>query len=360
MDSGFETQLAPALLAWWSLHGRRDLPWQQNPSPYRVWVSEIMLQQTQVATVARYYDTFMAAFPDVQALADAPADEVLHRWSGLGYYARARNLHRAAQLVRDQYGGIVPADFAALVALPGIGRSTAGAILALASGQRHAILDGNVKRVLARVFRVEGLPGESAVQRELWTLAERCTPTQYVAQYTQAIMDLGASVCARRKPACQLCPLRDGCLAYAAGLTEQLPARKLAKARPLRSCVLLLCTRADDGTVLLERRTETGIWGGLWSLPEISSIDTAGEWCSLQLGVAPEDLQVRPVLRHGFTHFDLDITPVECRLACVPLRAMESDRWLWYNKTAPAKVGLAAPVTRLIESLPVGAPSGAI
>ncbi|MBM4221296.1 MAG: A/G-specific adenine glycosylase, partial [Gammaproteobacteria bacterium] len=310
MDSGFETRLAPLLLAWWDRHGRKDLPWQQNPTPYRVWVSEIMLQQTQVATVQGYYDRFMQAFPDVQALADARADEVLHRWSGLGYYARARNLHRAAQGVRDQHGGVVPTGFDSLSALPGIGRSTAGAILALSTGQRHAILDGNVKRVLARVFGIAGVPSESAVQRELWTLAERCTPVQRVAHYTQAIMDLGASVCTRRKPACAQCPLREGCQAYAAGLAEQLPARKPARARPLRNCVLLLCARAD-GAVLLERRADTGIWGGLWGLPEISSIDAAAEWCSAQFGSVPELQRVRPVLRHGFTHFDLDITPVE-------------------------------------------------
>jgi A/G-specific adenine glycosylase len=350
MKTDFTKHLATDLLAWWDRYGRHDLPWQQQPTPYRVWVSEIMLQQTQVATVVRYYDLFMQTFPDVQALADALPDEVLHRWSGLGYYARARNLHRAAQRVRDQHGGVVPTDFDALSALPGIGRSTAGAILALSGGQRHAILDGNVKRVLARVFRVAGAPAESGVQRELWALAERCTPELRVAHYTQAIMDLGAAVCTRRKPACDACPLRGNCLAHAEGLTEQLPARKPAKARPLRSCVLLLCARAD-GAVLLERRADTGIWGGLWGLPEISAVDVAGEWCSAQFGIAPEKLQVRAVLRHGFTHFDLDITPVECHLTGVPLRAMESDRWLWYNKTAPAKVGLAAPVTKLIESL---------
>jgi A/G-specific adenine glycosylase len=350
MQTDFAEHLAAGLLVWWDQHGRKDLPWQQNPTPYRVWVSEVMLQQTQVMTVARYYDTFMQAFPDVQSLAAATADEVLHRWSGLGYYARARNLHRAAQRVRDQHGGVVPTDFEALSALPGIGRSTAAAILALSAQQHHAILDGNVKRVLARVFRIEGVPSESVVQRELWMLAERCTPAQRVAHYTQAIMDLGASVCTRRKPACAQCPLREGCQAQAAGLTEQLPVRKPAKARPLRHCVLLLCARAD-GAVLLERRADTGIWGGLWGLPEISSVDAAGEWCSAQFGIAPDQIHSRPVLRHGFTHFDLDITPVECRLAQVPLRAMESDRWLWYNKTAPAKVGLAAPVTRLIDSL---------
>jgi A/G-specific adenine glycosylase len=350
MKTGFTSQLAPLLLAWWDQHGRHDLPWQKNPTPYRVWVSEIMLQQTQVATVTRYYDTFMQAFPDVRTLADAPADEVLHRWSGLGYYARARNLHRAAQLVRDRHGGVVPTDFDALSALPGIGRSTAAAILALSANQHHAILDGNVKRVLARVFGIAGVPTEAAVQRELWTLAERCTPTQRVAHYTQAIMDLGASVCTRGKPACAPCPLRENCVALAAGLTAQLPARKPARARPLRHCVLLLCTRAD-GAVLLERRADTGIWGGLWGLPEVASVEAVGEWCSAQFGRAPGAQSVRPVFRHGFTHFDLDITPVECRLAHVPLRAMEGDRWLWYNRAAPARIGLAAPVTRLLESL---------
>ncbi|MBN8281052.1 MAG: A/G-specific adenine glycosylase, partial [Gammaproteobacteria bacterium] len=192
--AAFTSRLAPALLAWWDVHGRKDLPWQQDPTPWRVWVSEIMLQQTQVATVLRYYDAFLAAFPTVTALADADTDAVLHRWSGLGYYARARNLQRAARVVRDEHGGELPADFAALAALPGIGRSTAGAILALSRHQRHPILDGNVKRVLARVFRVEGYPGDTAVAKRLWDLAEQCTPAERVANYTQAIMDLGASL----------------------------------------------------------------------------------------------------------------------------------------------------------------------
>lgn len=350
----FAPRLAPALLAWWDRHGRKDLPWQQDPTPYRVWVSEIMLQQTQVATVLRYYAAFLASFPTVTALADADTDAVLHRWSGLGYYARARNLQRAARVIRDQHGGELPADFAALAALPGIGRSTAGAILALSRGQRHPILDGNVKRVLARVFRIEGYPGDTAVAKRLWDLADQCTPAERVANYTQAIMDLGASLCARAKPACGLCPLQSGCLASRAGVAASLPTRKPAKARPRKATVVLLCVR-PDGAVLLERRPEAGIWGGLWGLPEVGDLDAAPGWCAAALGTAPVSQVVRPVLQHGFSHFDLDMLPVELRLpaapAGAPLRAMEDDRWLWYKKDAPARVGLAAPTAKLLSSL---------
>jgi A/G-specific adenine glycosylase len=350
MNAEFAPRLAPALLAWWDTHGRKDLPWQRDPTPYRVWVSEIMLQQTQVATVLRYYDTFIAAFPDVRALADAPSDAVLHRWSGLGYYARARNLHRAAQRVRDEHGGAVPTDFDTLATLPGIGRSTAGAILCLAAGQRHPILDGNVKRVLARVFRVAGYPGDTAVAKQLWSLAGQCTPTGRAANYTQAIMDLGASLCARRKPACTQCPLAAGCLAHRDGIAEQLPARKPAKARPRKATVVMICVR-PDGAVLLERRPDAGIWGGLWGLPETSSIEGVAGWCATAFGAAPESQRVRPVLQHGFSHFDLDMTPVELRVAAAPARVMEGDRWLWYKTDAPAQVGLAAPIAKLLSSL---------
>ncbi|MEO8444785.1 MAG: A/G-specific adenine glycosylase [Gammaproteobacteria bacterium] len=350
MNPDFALRLAPALLAWWDLHGRKDLPWQQDPTPYRVWVSEIMLQQTQVATVLRYYGTFIAAFPDVRALADAEPDAVLHRWSGLGYYARARNLHRAARLVRDEHGGRVPTAFDTLASLPGIGRSTAGAILSLADQQRHPILDGNVKRVLARVFRVEGYPGETAVARQLWSLAEQCTPAGRVANYTQAIMDLGASLCARRKPACPLCPLAEGCAAHEAGVAADLPHRKPPKARPRKATVVLICVR-PDGAVLLERRPDAGIWGGLWGLPETASVDGAAGWCATAFGAAPLEQHVRPVLQHGFSHFDLDMTPVELRVPALPGAVMEGDRWLWYRTDAPAAVGLAAPIAKLLAAL---------
>ncbi|MEO8224141.1 MAG: A/G-specific adenine glycosylase [Gammaproteobacteria bacterium] len=350
MNTDFAARLAPALLAWWDVHGRKDLPWQQDPTPYRVWVSEIMLQQTQVATVLRYYDAFLAAFPDVLALANTEQDAVLHRWSGLGYYARARNLHRAARQVRDEHAGRVPTDFDALAGLPGIGRSTAGAILSLADHQRHPILDGNVKRVLARVFRIEGYPGETAVAKRLWSLAEECTPAARVANYTQAIMDLGASLCARRKPACPLCPLAEGCAAHRAGVAADLPERKPPKARPKKATVVLICVR-PDGAVLLERRPDAGVWGGLWGLPETASIEGAAGWCAATLGAAPASQLVRPVLQHGFSHFDLEMTPVELRVPEPPARVMDTDRWLWYRTDAPAEVGLAAPVAKLLANL---------
>jgi A/G-specific adenine glycosylase len=337
------------LLAWWDRHGRHDLPWQREPTPYRVWVSEIMLQQTQVATVERYYDRFIAAFPDVVALADATPDEVLHAWSGLGYYTRARNLHRAAQIVRDEHGGEVPREFAALAALPGIGRSTAGAILALACGQRHAILDGNVKRVLSRLYRIEGSPVSPAVQRQLWALAVENTPEARVADYTQAIMDLGATLCTRRRPACPRCPLAGRCEANRAGIAEALPAAKPRRARPARATVVML-VRAGPSRVLLEKRPQTGIWGGLWGLPEIATLEEVGGWCAQRFGQAPREVRVRPVLRHGFTHFDLAMTPVEVEIGPV-LQALDGDRWLWYDVAEPARVGLAAPVTKLLNSL---------
>jgi A/G-specific adenine glycosylase len=346
----YRPRLATDLLAWWDRHGRKDLPWQRDPTPYRVWVSEVMLQQTQVATVTRYYDRFLAAFPDVVALANAPDDAVLHHWSGLGYYARARHLHRAARVVRDQHGGAVPTDFATLAALPGIGRSTAGAILALSSGQRHPILDGNVKRVLARVFHVAGYPGDTAVAKRLWELAEACTPATRVAHYTQAVMDLGAALCARARPACGLCPLADGCQARAAGVAATLPGRKPPKARPRRATTLVLARR-PDGAVLLERRPPTGVWGGLWGFPEAESPAAVAAWCATALGATPVTTRPRPVLQHAFSHFDLDMTPVEADLAATPARAMDADRYLWCDPAAPAAVGLAAPVARLLAAL---------
>ncbi len=349
-QNGTPASIAPALLAWWDRHGRRDLPWQREPTPYRVWVSEIMLQQTQVVTVTRYYDRFLAAFPSLRTLADAPLDAVLHAWSGLGYYGRARHLHRAAQRVRDSHGGELPLDFGELAALPGIGRSTAGAILALAAGQRHAILDGNVKRVLARVHRIERPVTDTAVLRELWSLAEAHTPATRVAHYTQAIMDLGATLCTRRRPACERCPLAARCEAHAAGIAAQLPARSAKRARPQRAATVLL-VHDGRGRVLLEKRAEEGLWGGLWGLPEIAVTDEAAAWCTQFIGQPPARLARRPVLRHAFTHFDLDMTPVELEIPAPAPQARDTDRWLWYDLHAPARIGLAAPTTRLLHSL---------
>ncbi len=344
--------LAPALLAWWDQHGRKNLPWQGNPTPYRVWVSEIMLQQTQVATVERYYDRFLHAFPTVRALADAFEDEVLHAWSGLGYYSRARNLHRAARRLRDECGGELPTHFDGLASLPGIGRSTAGAILALATGQRYPILDGNVKRVLSRVFRVEGPPASPAVLRELWKLADAQTPADRASHYTQAIMDLGATLCTRRRPACLRCPLAamcEGYRQYGEDIGAHLPAAKPKRQRPQRATVVML-VRTGAGEVLLEKRPSEGIWGGLWGLPEVAGVDDVALWCAQAFGRVPTRLAVRPVLRHGFTHFDLDMTPVDVQIE-PPSRALDGDRWLWYNVREPARVGLAAPVTKLLRSL---------
>jgi A/G-specific adenine glycosylase len=343
------TDFASRLLAWFDDHGRRDLPWQEDTTPYRVWISEIMLQQTQVATVIPYYERFMASFPTVRALADAPLDDVLHHWSGLGYYARARNLHATAKLVCDEHGGNFPTDFDAVVALPGIGRSTAGAILAIARQQRHAILDGNVKRVLARYHALDGWPGNTDTARKLWASAEAHTPHERVADYTQAIMDLGATLCTRSRPACPLCPFEADCLAHAQGNETAYPGRKPRKAKPLRSTTMLL---VHDGRHLyLERRPSAGIWGGLWSLPEIDGGDPLEDWCTARVNMQPAAVVEWETLRHGFSHYDLDIRPLEVRLDSPSRKVADDDNELWYSLEAPQGIGLAAPVSTLIGHL---------
>jgi A/G-specific adenine glycosylase len=269
------------LLTWHDTHGRKDLPWQKHSTAYRVWISEIMLQQTQVATVIPYYDRFMDRFPDLISLANAELDDVLHLWSGLGYYARARNLHKAAKSVRDDHGGVFPMEFEEVTALPGIGRSTAAAILALADNQHHAILDGNVKRVLTRYYMVEGWPGAPSVIQALWSLAEKLTPAQRVAQYTQAIMDLGATLCTRSRPACAICPLTADCQAHAANRQAEFPHRRPKKKLPVRETTfVMMCDQA--GQVMLERRPPSGIWGGLWGFPECPDDANLDQWCSEQ------------------------------------------------------------------------------
>ena len=343
-------RVAPLLLDWWTRHGRRNLPWQRDPTPYRVWISEIMLQQTQVATVERYYDRFLAAFPDVTALAAAEQDAVLHLWSGLGYYARARNLHRAARIIVDEHGGELPASIEALQALPGIGRSTAGAILALALDRSYPILDGNAKRVLARFFGVDGWPGSSPVNRRLWELAEACTPGERAAQFTQAVMDLGSTVCTRRSPGCAGCPLRQHCVAHGSKRTADIPAARPKRVRPQKKTVFVVMRRGD-GSVLLRKRPDEGVWGGLWCFPETSGVDSVAQWCLRHAGRPPERLDVRPALHHSFTHFDLEMTPVEAFVAKPDNLAMDDDRSLWYKLDEPSVVGLARPVSRLLESL---------
>jgi A/G-specific adenine glycosylase len=344
--------IAPRLLAWHAKAGRHDLPWQHGlqeaNSAYRVWVSEIMLQQTQVATVIPYFERFMARFADVRALADAPIDEVLHLWTGLGYYARARNLHRAAQVIRDQHHGHFPASLEAAMALPGIGRSTAGAILAISSGARHAILDGNVKRVLARHYGIDGPIDANETLEELWRHAEANTPTEHVATYTQAIMDLGATLCTRSRPRCDDCPIARDCRARIEGRQAQLPAGRRRRAeRKLRRAVMLVARR--ESAVLLVQRPATGIWGGLWCLPEFSDRDAAASFARLELDAAKLAENSLPDIEHSFTHFDLVITPLVAR--CRGESRVRAGRSLWYDLAEPARVGLPAPIKTLLGSL---------
>jgi len=340
------SKFAPRILAWFDEHGRKDLPWQQNISPYRVWVSEIMLQQTQVQTVIPYYQRFMQSFPDLAALADANIDAVLQHWSGLGYYARARNLRRAAQIIKDDHKGVFPSTFDDVVALPGIGRSTAGAVLAIATDERHAILDGNVKRVLARHAAVEGWPGKTAVADRLWLVAEENTPINRVADYTQAIMDLGATVCTRSKPGCDACPVSTDCTARKTDTIAQYPGRKAKKIKPLRQTTMVMAI--NDGAVFLERRPPVGIWGGLWSLPEVENID---EWCQQTLDQQADHTESRAVLRHSFSHFDLDIQPVVVHVASLSRKVADSPDSTWHLLDDEPPGGMAAPVQQLLNSL---------
>lgn len=339
-------QFSSAVLEWYDQHGRHHLPWQQHINPYRVWVSEIMLQQTQVSTVLGYFDRFMEALPTVEALAAAPEDEVLHLWTGLGYYTRARNLQKAARQVVQQHGGEFPRDLEQLQALPGIGRSTAGAIASISMGLRAPILDGNVKRVLARFTAQPGYPGEPAVAKALWATAERLTPHTRANHYTQAMMDLGATLCTRSRPTCLLCPVHTGCRANLLGEHTRFPERKPRKTIPQRRTLMPLLAN-EEGAILLYRRPSSGLWGGLWSLPEL---DSPGD---IEHLVAQHDLTQLgtlqlPGLTHTFSHFQLAIEPWLVRVhAPAPLVA-EAD-WVWYNLATPPRLGLAAPVKKLIK-----------
>ncbi len=341
----------PRALAWHAVAGRQGLPWQRDRSAYRVWVSEVMLQQTQVATVAPYFERFVERFPDVQALADAPLDVVLHHWSGLGYYARARNLHRAAVIIRDEHDGEFPRDFATVVELPGVGRSTAGAILALAFGERHPILDGNVKRVLARWGAVEGFPGATRVANALWDLSDEVTPPAHAANFTQAIMDLGATLCTRANPACDRCPVAGDCAARLQDRIADFPGARPVRARPQREVVWLVLRRHES--VLLEQRPPAGIWGGLWGFPEFTSLAQAERALQELRGSAPAlgEIAVAATITHAFSHFDLAITPLFADLERDGARVTEGPAQTWYNSRAPAELGLAAPVATLLRSL---------
>ena len=343
------TEFAPVLIAWQRQFGRSDLPWQNTRDPYRIWLSEIMLQQTQVASVIPYFQRFLQKFPDNATLAAAPQEEVLGYWAGLGYYARARNLHRCARQVEQEYGGRFPTRAEALVALPGIGRSTAAAIAVFSTGAREAILDGNVKRVLTRCFGVTGYPGVPTIERALWSLAECLLPEKGIEAYTQGLMDLGASLCSRTRPQCDLCPLASFCVARCEARTAELPTPKPRKAIPVKSARMALLAYA--GSVLVLERPSAGVWGGLWSLPELGpseSLDSLAQRWGCKVG----RWQTLPVVRHAFTHFRLEITPTLGHVEGVEALASDDTapcRWLALDalETAP----LPAPVFKLLRGL---------
>lgn len=335
------------VIRWQRQHGRHDLPWQ-GADAYRVWLSEIMLQQTQVVTVIPYYLRFIARFPDVVLLAAASEDEVLAHWSGLGYYSRARNLHRAAKIIMQQHDGKFPKGFDDICALPGIGRSTAAAISALAFHERHAILDGNVKRVLARYCAIEGYTGEKKIEAQLWQRAEMLLPSRDVAVYTQGLMDLGAQLCTRSKPRCDDCPLRAECAALERGLVAQLPTPRPRKALPEKHSIFLLLLNGSD--ILLEKRPGSGIWGGLWCPPQVDEGQDVGAYCAQNFGADVAQAQTLPLFTHTFTHFKLHITPLALQVAPKRSQVQEPGR-VWLAVDDALRAAIPAPVRRLLQAL---------
>lgn len=338
--------ITKTLITWHTAHGRHDLPWQNTRDAYRIWLSEIMLQQTQVSTVIPYYQRFLKTFPSITELADAAQDEILHLWTGLGYYARARNLHKTAQIIRDEYQGEFPNTFEQVIALPGIGRSTAGAILAFSQNQPHAILDGNVKRVLTRVYAVEGWYGKKSVENTLWEYAEANTPhRQNVAQYTQAIMDLGAMVCTRAKPSCSHCPLTTVCVAYQTNRTRELPHSKPKTDKPTKHTAMLI-VKNNYNEVLLRQNPPSGIWGGLWCLPQVDlteySVNDEINYSTYVLEVT----DIKPKIKHTFSHFDLTISPISCGIKTT--QGVSETNEIWYNLETPQAIGLPAPIKKIL------------
>lgn len=340
-------QFSSAVLDWYHKYGRKTLPWQQEKSSYHVWLSEVMLQQTQVSTVIPYFEKFISRFEDVTALANAPLDEVLHLWTGLGYYARARNLHKAAQVIATQYDGSFPTTFDEVLALPGVGRSTAGAILSLSQKQHYPILDGNVKRVLARAYAVDGWPGKKEVENRLWEISTDVTPKEGVEFFNQAMMDLGAMVCTRSKPKCELCPLIFGCMAYANHSWQNYPGKKPKQKIPEKSAWFLIMQHGDS--VWLEQRPPSGIWGGLFAFPQFNSLEQLNDWLR-ESGLEYTQLEQLISFRHTFSHFHLDIIPVKVKIQAFN-SAMDEGKGLWYNLHLGATIGLAAPVESLLKQL---------
>jgi A/G-specific adenine glycosylase len=336
------------LITWQKIHGRHDLPWQNTRDPYAIWVSEIMLQQTQVAAVIGYYQRFMQRFPNIASLAAAEQEEVLQYWSGLGYYSRARNLHNAAQIIVDEHAGHFPQNFEAMQRLPGIGRSTAAAIASFAFDQVRTILDGNVKRVFARHFLVEGWPSLPKVEKQLWLLADDLLPETNMVAYTQGLMDLGATLCTRSKPKCSVCPLRETCRAYAEHRVGDLPTPKPRKAIPERQTTMLLLMH--EGEIMLEKRPGSGIWGGLWSLPEISADEVAEAAAEQRYGVRAESLPLLPTLSHAFTHFRLHIKPQPMQAIAMKPQAREAGV-IWLALDDAIGAALPTPVRKILLSL---------
>lgn len=341
-------QFQQQLFIWFDIHGRKDLPWQQDINPYRVWVSEIMLQQTQVAAVIDYFNRFMDRFPNVYRLAEAELDEVLQYWAGLGYYARARNLHKTAHIVTGN-GGEFPQTVDELSALPGIGQSTAGAILSIAFGQSQPILDGNVKRVLARFHAVYGWTGNAKVSGQLWQISRQYTPTERCGAYTQAMMDLGATLCTRSNPHCSICPVAAGCTAKKLELVSQLPEPKPRKELPIKQIYFLLLQDSQQ-RILLNRRPPIGIWGGLWSLLEFDDPTKLHDWalCRDMKITEPKPLATR---RHTFSHYHLDYTPLIATAENHTNSVMEADNAVWYKHNEIHSLGLPTPIKRLLQDI---------
>jgi len=337
------------ILTWYHLQGRKHLPWQQDKTPYRVWISEIMLQQTQVATVIPYYQRFMESFPNIKALAKATEDNILHHWTGLGYYARARNLHKTAQIIEHEFKGNFPTDIEQVIALPGIGRSTAGAILSLSLGQHHPILDGNVKRVLSRYYLVDGYNGQAKYERELWPIAATLTPATDVAYFNQAMMDIGATICTRTKPDCKNCPLNDSCMANLANEQANYPQKKPKKEIPIKQCIMVIPQLM--GKVLLKRRPPTGIWGGLWCFIEVSCESEIESQLSTLSLTSIKQQRLAP-FRHTFSHFHLDITPVliDCERS-TSVQINDDSETCWLDLTLPSQLGFAASTVKILQEV---------
>ena len=335
-----------AVLNWYEQYGRKSLPWQIEKSPYHVWLSEVMLQQTQVTTVIPYFKRFINQFPKITDLAKAPIDDILHLWTGLGYYARARNLHKAAQVIADKFDGKFPTKFDDVIALPGVGRSTAGAILSLSQNQHYPILDGNVKRVLTRSFAIEGWPGNKNVENQLWQLSEQVTPDHEVAKFNQAMMDIGAMVCTRSKPKCSLCPLHQLCVAYKTDSWHQYPTKKPKKTIPEKTAYFLMLEQ--DNMIWLEKRPPAGIWGGLYCLPQFTSKHAITDWLDNH-GIKTSKPRQLVAFRHTFSHFHLDIVPIYCEIIN-NTKCLDESNGYWYKLNSEnAKIGLATPVYNLLN-----------